>query len=75
MEESKGQAPDGHVFSLSHSPHPHLILPMRNFLLLEMKCLLQLTQLLSDKIRIYVFFKKLIFIFYHLAYTVQHVGS
>lgn len=50
---------------------------MRNFVLLEMKCLLQVTQLLSDKIRIYVFLKKLILIFFfnHLAHTVQHVGS
>ena len=80
MEESKGQAPDGRVFSPSHSLLPHLILPMRNFVLLEMKCLLLVTQLLSDRIRIYVFFKKLIFIYiyiyiYHLAHTVQHVGS
>ena len=66
MEESKGQAPDGRVFSPSHSLLPHLILPMRNFVLLEMKCLLLVTQLLSDRIRIYVFFKKLIFIYIYI---------
>lgn len=34
---------------------PHLILPMRNLTLLEIKCLLLVTWLPSDRTRIYVF--------------------
>ena len=63
LEENKGQAPDGWVFSPSHSLLPRLILSTRNFVLLEMKCLLLVTQLLSDRIRIYVFKKNLLLLF------------